>query len=175
MNPIEAAVMREYWDVVNADGTPLGYQKCNDDKFTDGEYHLGSSLWIANSAGKLLIQKRSRFKEVGPNLWSITGGKVQAGESGAQACLRELYEELGYVLNERDITYLYRSLGNHMIYDDYITVSDVDLDKAVLNQSEVSEIQWASVSQIYDLYQRGKFLYNNIADLSIVADYLKSV
>lgn len=166
--------MAEYWDVYDINGHNLGYKKRSDEEFLNGEYHIGASLWIANSEGNLLIQKRSALKKTGQNLWSITGGKVQSGESSATACIRETREEIGLVLNEHDISFLYRSVGQNMLYDDYIIIVDVSIDKAILQPAEVSELKWASMDEIIYLYGKKEFMYNDISDLLKVQEYLNS-
>ena len=43
--------------------------------------------------GKLLLVRRGQ--EPGKGLWSVPGGRVEAGESLAEACVREVREETG--------------------------------------------------------------------------------
>lgn len=171
---MEIIDLEEYWDVYDSDGVKLGYTKRSDEKFYEGEYHIGASLWIANPQGGLLIQKRASSKKVCPNFWSITGGKARAGESSITACLREVEEEIGLRLCEQDISFLYRSVGANMLFDDYIAIVDIQIDKAVLSLSEVSEIKWASLDEIIHLYSINKFMYNNSSDFLTVETYLKT-
>lgn len=163
----------EYWDVCDSGGNKLGYQKCAEEEFLQDEYHVGASLWIADPKGRLLIQKRAASKKTGPNLWSITGGKVRAGESSADACLREVREEIGLFFDSKDIHFLYRSTGSNYLYDDYIVIVNPSLHQMVLDQAEVSQVKWASIKEICDLYEKSEFMYNRISDLSKVEDYLK--
>lgn len=165
--------MIEYWDVCDINGTKLGYTKCANEQFYEGEYHFGASLWITNSNDQLLIQKRAISKNVCPNIWSITGGKVQAGESSVEACIREVWEEIGLELCEPDIHFLYRSIGSDILYDDFITISDFQIDKANLELSEVSEIKWTNLDEIEYLYITKKFMYNNIEDIIKVKYFLE--
>ncbi len=48
---------------------------------------------IMDEAGRLLLIKRGH--EPGKGLWSIPGGRVEAGESDADALVREVREETG--------------------------------------------------------------------------------
>ncbi len=164
--------MMEYWDVCDRSGRKLGYTKRSDEEFLDGEYHIGASVWIVDSKGKLLIQRRAASKRTGPSLWSITGGKVQAGERSIEACVREVKEELGLVLDEQDIRFLYRSTGSDMLFDDYIVICDLSIERARLDDSEVSEIRWADLDEIRVLCHNREFMYNDISDLAAVRDYL---
>lgn len=165
----------EYWDVYDKSGVKLGYTKRSDEVFSNGEYHLGASVWIVDRAGRLLIQKRAAVKKTYPNCWSITGGKVTAGEDSAAACIREVKEEIGLTLHKQDITFLYRSIGSDMLFDDYIAKTDFSIDQAILRSSEVSELKWADIDEIVSLYRHHKFMYNNISDLSVVRNYLSNL
>ncbi len=58
--------------------------------------------------GTLLLQKRSAAKDTCPGLWDTSvGGHVGFGQTYLQAALRESEEELGIVLQESDLTFLY--------------------------------------------------------------------
>jgi isopentenyl-diphosphate delta-isomerase len=162
----------ERWDVLDINGKKQGYTKCKGEVFLPGEYHKGASLWIANEKGELLIQKRAASKSIGSNLWSITGGRVQAGESSAMACLREVREEIGLVLSEETISFLYRSVGPNILFDDYVCIVDFPIENAILRPSEVSEVKWAVIDEIKALYDAKEFMYNDISDISKVSDFL---
>lgn len=49
---------------------------------------------IRDSAGKILLCKRTLDKKVAPGAWHMPGGKVETGETEEQALRRELREEL---------------------------------------------------------------------------------
>jgi ADP-ribose pyrophosphatase YjhB (NUDIX family) len=51
---------------------------------------------IKDGSGRLLLIKRGH--EPGKGLWSIPGGRVEAGESDANALVREVREETGLVV-----------------------------------------------------------------------------
>lgn len=48
---------------------------------------------VAVHEGRLLVVRRAH--EPGRGLWSVPGGRVEAGETLAEACVRELREETG--------------------------------------------------------------------------------
>jgi 8-oxo-dGTP diphosphatase len=51
---------------------------------------------IKDGAGRLLLIKRGH--EPGKGLWSIPGGRIEAGESDAAALVREVREETGLLV-----------------------------------------------------------------------------
>jgi len=163
----------ELWDVYDSQGNKTGRFKERGSTFDKGEYHLGTALWIINSEGKALLQKRSLTKKYNPGIWALTGGAASAGESSIEACLREVSEEIGLNLQPEDIKLLYRYFGEDCIFDDYITIRDFDIAKAVLQEEEVSELKWFTMEEIKALHGEGQFFFDVISQLDKVADYIK--
>jgi ADP-ribose pyrophosphatase YjhB (NUDIX family) len=52
---------------------------------------------VHDAAGRLLLIRRGR--EPGRGLWSLPGGRCEAGEDAAAAAVRETYEETGLVVS----------------------------------------------------------------------------
>jgi len=165
----------EKFDVYDKNGNKTGRIKTDSDEFTGDEYILGSSLWLVNKSGELLIQKRSMTKTRFPGMWSITGGAAKAGETSEQACLREVAEEIGLRLSLNDITLLYRTFGSNIIFDDYVCIMDFLLSSAILQVEEVSEIKFAGINEIKEMFFGGTFLINDITDLDKVSAYIQNI
>ncbi|MGI0135309.1 MAG: NUDIX hydrolase [Candidatus Micrarchaeaceae archaeon] len=55
--------------------------------------------------GKFVILRRRADKPNG-NTWGLPAGKVETGETDAQAMLRELYEETGYQATPNELEHL---------------------------------------------------------------------
>jgi 8-oxo-dGTP diphosphatase len=49
---------------------------------------------VYDDAGRVLLAQRSA-RQVSPGFWELPGGKIEPGESAAEAAARELYEEVG--------------------------------------------------------------------------------
>lgn len=57
---------------------------------------------LTNQVGEILLQRRPEGKQMA-GLWEFPGGKVDAGESPELALVRELWEELGIVVEVSDL------------------------------------------------------------------------
>lgn len=58
----------------------------------EGLYIVVVLIYIQNSKGEFLLQKRSKRKN---GLWATTGGHPKSGEDSIQGILAEIKEEIG--------------------------------------------------------------------------------
>ncbi len=85
----------EPFDVVDGENRVTG-QATRSEVHRQGLKHRAVHIFIRNKRGELLLQKRSRLKDVHPGRWdSSAAGHLDAGESYEAAAHRELEEELG--------------------------------------------------------------------------------
>ena len=99
--------MEELFDVLNEKGEYTNRVETRKKCHKEGLYHKAVVVFIINSKGQVLLQRRSPNKRMWPNLWDVTaGGHVSSGEFGFQAIIRECKEELGIELNKDDITFI---------------------------------------------------------------------
>lgn len=78
---------------------------------------------IKDAAGRLLLIRRRN--EPGAGLWSLPGGRIETGETGEQAMVREVREETGLSVTVGRLLGELERLGrNGAIYDisDYLAV-----------------------------------------------------
>ena len=74
------------------------------DKTPEGKYIVVVLVFIQNSEGKFLIQKRSERKN---GKFASTGGHPKSGESSIEGILTEVEEEIGLELNPNGNTIFY--------------------------------------------------------------------
>ena len=122
----------------------------------DGEYRQSVHTWIQNSKGEFLIQKRTPNKRAWPNMWSQTGGAVDAGETTLQAALRECKEELGIDINPNNIELVMTFRRKFDFVDVWLVKQDIDISELVLQEDEVADVKWATVEEIRDLMKSDK-------------------
>lgn len=66
-------------------------------------YKISALIFIENAAGELLLLERAKAPNAG--LWSPIGGKLEmaTGESPFECAIREVHEEVGLVVTEKDL------------------------------------------------------------------------
>lgn len=90
----------ELFDVVDEADEVTG-QATREEVHRQNLLHRAVHVFVVNRHGELLLQKRSRFKDMHPGVWdSSVAGHLDAGEDYAAAARRELEEEMGIVDTE---------------------------------------------------------------------------
>jgi isopentenyl-diphosphate delta-isomerase len=138
--------------LVDEDDTVVGYEtkdKCHNG---DGILHRAFSIFIFNSEGKLLLQKRAATKRLWGQFWSNTCcSHPRKGEDYDIATVRRLEEELGM---KTKLKYLYKfqyqaafkNLGSeNELCSVYIGKSD---DAPKVNSTEIEEIQYIFAEEL---------------------------
>jgi isopentenyldiphosphate isomerase len=96
--------MPELLEVRTASGAPTGVTKSREAIHADGDWHLAAFVWVFDSAGRILLQRRSMNKDAWPGRWDASAaGHVAAGESAVEAAARELAEEIGLTVRAEDL------------------------------------------------------------------------
>jgi isopentenyl-diphosphate Delta-isomerase len=155
--------------LVDANDNSLGEM----DKYQAHEHpaklHRASSVWLVNSKGQVLLQKRSDKKIVGAGWWgNAVCGNLRPGESYEDCARRRLKEEIGVgrgvgigtrLSTERDSEYLeikpifkftYKAYCNEKYGEhemDQVFFAKYD-GKVVLNKDEVSEVAWVDFDDL---------------------------
>lgn len=104
---------------------------------------------VTLSAGRLLLVQRATAP--GRGLWSLPGGRVELGETLAEACIRELLEETGIegVCGEL-IGWVERMSDDYhfVILDFAVTPFGFDPPRAA---SDASDARWIPLDEVSDL------------------------
>lgn len=125
------------------------------------EYRQSVHTWIMNSNGQFLMQLRTPNKKFFPNMWSQTGGAVDAGETPLDGALRECKEELGITIPFDNIELMLSFKRNFDFVDVWLVKQDINLDDIVLQEDEVADVKWCTIDEIRDMQKNGK-LANSI-------------
>jgi isopentenyl-diphosphate delta-isomerase len=117
-----------------------------------GRLHRAFSIFVFNSAGQLLLQRRARAKYHSGSLWSNTCcGHPRPGESTPAAARRRLREEMNFDCELRAaFEFLYRAeFANELIEHEYDHVFVGEFDGAfVAEESEVEDWKWTTLDEL---------------------------
>ena len=143
------------------------------DKIPEGKYIVVVLVFIQNSEGKFLIQKRSERKN---GKFATTGGHPKSGESSIEGILTEVKEEISLELNPNELELYYsgKSEKERVFWDDYYIKMDVDnIEKLKLQEEEVEKVGWFSIDEIKKMNDEGKFFRNHYEEFEVLMDWLK--
>ena len=106
---------------------------------------VAALIWQGN---RFLACQRPPEKARGM-LWEFVGGKVECGESGPEALVRECREELDVTLEVReafmDVTHAYPDLTVHL------TLYEAEIAQGEPKKLEHHDIRWVTVREMDEL------------------------
>lgn len=139
------------------------------DEFQDGEHMLAIHVWIVNSKGEYLMQKRVETKKRYPGKWGCTGGAVDTGEDSLIATMRELKEELAIETTEEDLEYLATYRRRHAFVDLWLLKRDVEIEDLKFQVEEVADAKWMTWEEIERMSKNGKIIpsFNDYKDILV--------
>ena len=140
----------ELWDLFDSERKPLGRTHVRGEAFGEGEYYVCAEVWIRNSKGEFLIQKRHPAKKAG-NQWEFVGGGTLAGETTLQSAVREVGEETGIVCKAYELTFFATYQHKNYFLDLYLLRRDMDCRDYVPQPGETTEARWATEEDILKL------------------------
>ena len=85
----------------------------------DNNYIVVVLVFIQNSEGNFLIQKRSKLKN---GKYATTGGHPKSGENSVQGIISEIKEEIGLDINPKDLKLYYSGRSD---LEKYLSKSDL--------------------------------------------------
>jgi 8-oxo-dGTP pyrophosphatase MutT (NUDIX family) len=78
-----------------------------------GKIRLGCSAAILDEQGRILLTRRADNGQ-----WCLPGGGMEPGESAAEACEREVFEETGLSVRVRRLVGIYSHSDQLIVYPD---------------------------------------------------------
>ncbi len=106
-----------------------------------------TGIWIENELGEILLAQRVFTKKYDPGKWGpAAAGTVDEGETYLSNITKEVDEELGISLKEKDIKHLktYYEETTHKFFVALFYIKIDSKTKFYLQEDEVLNIQWIS-------------------------------
>ena len=122
---------------------------------------------------KVLIGLRSK-EDQGGGLWEFPGGKIELEESGKDAVIRELKEELGINASVKQKVMQYVHRHKNIFYD--ISFFEINSFIGEVEMNVHDDLRWADISSLKDyLFISGDLLFIDkvIEDTSILNSFKK--
>ena len=96
--------MDELIDILTPEGKLTGKTALKSEAHKNGWFHATAHIWFFTSDKKILLQKRALTKKVFPGIWDISvAGHIGAGEKVLKGAKREVFEEIGLILEDKDL------------------------------------------------------------------------
>ncbi|MBR0491062.1 MAG: NUDIX domain-containing protein [Clostridia bacterium] len=138
----------------------------------EGRYIIVVLVFIQNSKGEFLIQKRSEIKN---GKHATTGGHCKTGESSIQGILTEIKEEIGLDVKAEDLQLYYSGKTEFAFWDDYYIKMDVpNIEQLKLQKEEVDSVCWLTEQEIKQLMKEDKFFKNHYEEFEILLEWQKN-
>lgn len=163
--------MEEYWDIYDENRTFQNRTIRRGDEFQEGEYYVCCEVWFENTKGEMLVTQRHPNKKAG-GLWEFTGGGVLAGETTAQATVREAKEELGVVITESELRFLHEYRQRNYFMDVYLVRKDIAPEAIVLDKNETVDFKWVSKTELRAMIENREVVRSVAERFCLLADKL---
>lgn len=147
-----------------------------------GLWHKSVHLWIFNTRGEVLLQKRCAAKKFYPNFWDVSvAGHVGAGENTALTAVREAKEEIGLTLKQSDLKFAFtfpeqlrwNNIISNEFVDVYVLVKNISANNLRFQAEEVADAKFFAPNAIF-----GSHLNENIfphtEEYKLLQSYLKT-
>ena len=150
----------EFLEVYSPEGTKTGQKKSKSESHRKGLFHSTVHVWIFTEEGNILIQKRSKKKELNPGVWDVSvAGHIKFNENIKKAAKRETLEETGININTKDLLKIgvYRSINIHptAIDKEFFHTYILKIDKNSINldfkNNEVDDLKFISIEEMESL------------------------
>ncbi|MEG2010912.1 MAG: NUDIX domain-containing protein, partial [Bacilli bacterium] len=83
----------------------------------------------------------------------VTGGHPKAGETCIEGIISEVKEELGYDISKCKLTEFEHGCDGKDCYRMYYTKLDVNIKDLVIQEEELTELKWFSITQLEKMVQ----------------------
>lgn len=143
-----------------------------------GVLHRAFSVFLFNSEGEMLLQKRAKHKYHSPGCWTnAVCSHPRENETYLEAAQRRLNEELGIVTNlEEKFHFIYKAQVGQGLWEhelDFVFVGKYE-SEFHLNPEEVEEIKYINIQELKKDIATNPDLYTEWFKI-ILKEYLEEV
>ncbi len=150
----------EYFDIYDAENRPCGAAPRSECHGNPALRHRASQVMVLHPDGRVLLQRRSRAKDIQPGRWdTAVGGHLTPGEDYESAARREMLEELGVAPGPLEFL-LDVEIRNEIESEDLRVFRTVHAGPFTFQASEIDELRWFERAELADPERRSDFTPN---------------
>lgn len=137
--------------IVDENDNVIGSKPRNETLTTD--IYRGTSLWIEDGKGNVLLTKRALGKRNDPGKWmpAACAGTVAEGETYEENLIKEAQEELGLDLSNVRFELIRKRFndGKHKYFSSkFKVILEIKPEELILDKNEVEEVKWFKKSEL---------------------------
>ncbi|MBI4895260.1 MAG: NUDIX domain-containing protein [Candidatus Aenigmarchaeota archaeon] len=121
--------------------------------------HRGVHVFVINSKNQLLIQKRSDKVSNPYKLESSSSGHVDLGHTYEQSAIKELEEELGIVINKKDLIFVGKIVPDKKTIWSFNVLYMINYEGPFKINHEVESVKFFKLSEIKEDLKKNKSSY----------------
>ena len=150
----------EEFDILNENGLKINEIRTYNETHDLGLWHNSIEVVVVNNKNEILVQQRQSNKDFYPDLWDYSiCGHVKSGEMPIEATIREIKEEVGLNVSEKDLKFLFsfrqqvigRSKIESLFVDVFIVKKRFDESEIMLQESEVQAYKLLKLEEIKEM------------------------
>jgi len=159
----------EFFDVLDENGNKTGEVRSREEVHRLGLWHRTVHVWMVNSHGHLLIQRRALDRPTGAGKWDISAaGHIETGQESVSGALMELEEELGLTFEPHQLELLFtirrpprfeNGLSLCDFNDVYLVKHDIDASQIQFQKEEVAQVRWIAFEELEQIIQSKNSLF----------------
>ena len=118
--------------------------------------------------GKVLMHKRAEDKKKFPGFWIGPGGHIDEGEDALKAAIREVKEETGVMLEEKDVRLKVLAFHHHIdrdeVWMEYLFRATIPSEQKVISTDE-GESKWIPIDELMKMekvFPPSKYYFDHI-------------
>ena len=164
--------MNEIFEIVNEENQIIGTAFRHECHGNPSLIHRTAHVVVFNQKGEILLQKRSKNKDIQPGKWdTAVGGHLDSGEDYETAAKRELAEELGINDDKIKLNFLFDSKIRNEIESENVRVFSIIHDGPFkFAEDEIDEIKFWNANQLDTAMETGIFTPNLEIELKKLRD-----
>jgi isopentenyldiphosphate isomerase len=150
--------MDELIDILDSDGKYTQKTAMKSEAHAKGLFHPTVHIWFYTTNQEVLIQQRAKTKNTYPLLWDVSvAGHIGAGEDIITSAIREIQEEIGLTINEKDLEKIgvFKSIQKHSeslldceFHHVFLSELKIPLNSLCKQDSEVHALALVSISDL---------------------------